>query len=624
MSALKMTNVLIWDEDGKPSVTASITILWRAFPSAHLPNIVSVPDLVELYADQIKSNYLEYVYTLGQTKIDGKLLVDHFNVHSGLNLWWSSLVSEKSNWTKSPEILNAIRVLAFSKWFESNPFSDLTLSTTDNTLASALDIWCSTRNISFTRIPSTSTPIRVKTTKSLLGFLPLPILSLLWLTRYCIKRWHLKGVGLDSWNSTQNHITFVSYLFNSPRDSITSGRFETPYWCELVQYLQNNGYSSNWLHIYISDNVLPTSLSAAKALTHINSCSNNQVHTTLDSFLSFDLVLKTLLDWLCLAIRSYNLESKINSNVSRPELWIFLKNSFTRSLLGPQAIKNALYARQFKAAVASLQPKSACFYLQENTDWESFLIQNWRLASQGKIIGVPHSSIRFWDLRYFNDNRIFRYMPHPDLIAVNGPKAKSMLVEGGYSIDQLVDVEALRYLYLSTQSLTHQSSSSFHSSSPLRLLLFGDYLERHNTSMFNLLSSLNSDLVNIISITVKPHPACPIEPTDYPQLNLNVVSSPLPSPLSSTDIALTSSLTSAALDAYCSGIRVISVIDPFQFNLSPLRGHSDVTFVSTALELEQALKKPARFVSSNASDIFHLDPQLSKWSKLLSDLRLLT
>ena len=99
------------------------------------------------------------------------------------------------------------------------------------------------------------------------------------------------------------------------------------------------------------------------------------------------------------------------------QLWILLKHSFTSSLLGPQAIKNLLYARQFNAALQSLQPQRACFYLQENTDWEPLLIQSWRLAMHGSIIGVPHSSVRFWDLRYFNDIRNLSYMPHPDLIA---------------------------------------------------------------------------------------------------------------------------------------------------------------------------------------------------------------
>ena len=100
-----------------------------------------------------------------------------------------------------------------------------------------------------------------------------------------------------------------------------------------------------------------------------------------------------------------------------------------------------------------------------------------------------------------------------------------MFVQGGYSDDQLVDVEALRYLYLSTQLQSLQSSKR---SSPLRLLLLGDYLDRHNNSMISLLSRVNSDLLDRMTITVKPHPACAIDVAANPRLNLHVVSSPLP------------------------------------------------------------------------------------------------
>ena len=108
--------------------------------------------------------------------------------------------------------------------------------------------------------------------------------------------------------------------------------------------------------------------------------------------------------------------------------------------------------------------------------------------------------------------------------------------------------------------------------------------------MLNLLSSLSSDILANLSITIKTHPACSINSFSFPKLNLKFASYSLPELLSSTDVALTSSLTTAALDAYCFGLPVITVIDPFQFNLSPLRGYTDVHFVSSSLQLEHALE----------------------------------
>ena len=133
------------------------------------------------------------------------------------------------------------------------------------------------------------------------------------------------------------------------------------------------------------------------------------------------------------------------------------------------------------------------------------------MASLGTLIGVPHTSIRFWDLRYFYDTRSFLQLPFPDLIAVNGPHAKRMFLESGYKDYQLVEVEALRYMYLSSYSSTQHLSNNSSPSRPIQLLVLGDYLPKHNQSMLNLLSSLSSDILANLSITIKTHPACSIK-----------------------------------------------------------------------------------------------------------------
>ena len=106
----------------------------------------------------------------------------------------------------------------------------------------------------------------------------------------------------------------------------------------------------------------------------------------------------------------------------------------------------------------------------ENTDWEFLFVQNWRLASLGTLIGVPHTSIRFWDLRYFYDTRSFLQLPFPDLIAVMALTPPSYVLESGYKDYQLVEVEALRYMYLSSYSSTQHLSNNSSPSRPIQLL----------------------------------------------------------------------------------------------------------------------------------------------------------
>ena len=98
----------------------------------------------------------------------------------------------------------------------------------------------------------------------------------------------------------------------------------------------------------------------------------------------------------------------------------------------------------------------------------------------------------------------------------------------------------------------------------------------------NILSDLDLKILSILDITVKPHPACKILPSLYPNLHFKITNAPISDLLSESDVAFTSSGTSAALDAYCTAVPVISVLDPNQLNLSPLRGFDDVFFVSNS------------------------------------------
>ncbi len=79
-----------------------------------------------------------------------------------------------------------------------------------------------------------------------------------------------------------------------------------------------------------------------------------------------------------------------------------------------------------------------------------------------------------------------------------------------------------------------------------------------------------------VSIIVKPHPNCPIIAEDYPNLSMKISMNSIPTLLKDCDVAYTSNVTSAAIDAYYSNIPVISVLEPGNLNMSPLRGLPNV------------------------------------------------
>ena len=155
----------------------------------------------------------------------------------------------------------------------------------------------------------------------------------------------------------------------------------------------------------------------------------------------------------------------------------------------------------------------------------------------------------------------------------------------------------------------------------MRVLVLGDYLLANTQLQMNLLVQALPSLPEGITITVKPHPACPIHPVDYPDLSMTVTMEPIAKLLAECDVAYSSAVTSAAVDAYCAGVPIVSMLDPNTLNLSPLRGCAGELFASTPEELATALTSAVTTPSTpgNQQEFFTLDPELPRWKKLILD-----
>ena len=155
----------------------------------------------------------------------------------------------------------------------------------------------------------------------------------------------------------------------------------------------------------------------------------------------------------------------------------------------------------------------------------------------------------------------------------------------------------------------------------MRVLVLGDYLFSNTQRQINLLAQAAPSLPAAMIITVKPHPACPIHAVDYPSLCMTVTMEPIAKLLAECDVAYTSAVTSAVVDAYYVGVPVVSVLDLNTLNLSPLRGCEGMLFVNTPEKLVAGLASAAstQRTRNDRNEFFTLDPQLPRWRKLILD-----
>ena len=293
------------------------------------------------------------------------------------------------------------------------------------------------------------------------------------------------------------------------------------------------------------------------------------------------------------------------------------------SLYGRTALSNLLNFNLFEEALQLLPKQKKGVYLQENQGWQFGLIQAWKAKEHGTLIGVPHSTLSFWDLRFFFNIRsytgnISKQLPRPDRVAVNGKATRNIYIQGGYPKNELVDVEALRYLYL--KSLFENKEQLRNNNSTIRLLVLGDYLVENTHYQMRILEEAYQSFSTDIKLLVKPHPNCPIISSDYPGLEMEITMESISTLLLKSNIAFTSNVTSAAIDAYCANVPVISVLNPNTLNMSPLMGVEGVEFVSGADELVKAIEKIETGQKNNRispKDVFWLDPKLPMWKKIL-------
>lgn len=312
---------------------------------------------------------------------------------------------------------------------------------------------------------------------------------------------------------------------------------------------------------------------------------------------------------------------------SQLSLWPFMRNDWQVSMRGSVAISNLLWLELFDRALRDLPHQTKGIYLSENQAWERALIHAWRKHGHGQLIAVQHSTVRFWDLRYFSDPRTVRSsapypMPQPDRTALNGKAAVDAYLAADYPKEAIVECEALRYGYLNDFRSRHSLRKV--KEGLIRVLVLGDHKASGTIKMLQLLEQATPRISARATYTVKPHPNYLVKAADYPALHLRVVTDFLSDILHNYDIAYSCNATSAAVDAYLASLPVVVMLDEAELNFSPLRGQTDVHFVGTPHELADALQVMSRSLGAkpDRKEFLFLDPDLPRWTRILSSASL--
>jgi surface carbohydrate biosynthesis protein (TIGR04326 family) len=424
-----------------------------------------------------------------------------------------------------------------------------------------------------------------------------------------------------------NEVSFFSYFDNLDNNFFKNKSYKSYYWGDISGITDLLNFRQNWTHIYIPSAICPNPKMALNAVKSFE--SKNASHDIFESNLTFEVLIKSILDYF--KIFSFGLNVKkfhilFKPQKSQLDFWLLFKNEWHESFFGKTAFENSIYLNLFEKILNTSYKKKVGIYLQENQAWEFALISTWNKYGHGKLIGFPHSAVKFWDLRYFYHNCSFNNssklkLPCPSIIAVNSAFAYKLFIETGYSSDLLFEVEALRYMSLLSDSLNFSRKNS---PCHFRILVIGDYSLNSTLELLRcLLDSLSK--INIdCQVLYKPHPNCSNIENFLNEYNILLIEEKLGDILPNCDVVFTSNNTSGAIDASILGLPVITFFDPKYLNMSPFKGSNAIDFVNSSFELSVLLLKLVNkpdLSGHSGETFFNLNNNLLGWNQLLSSCK---
>ena len=600
----------VWDSDLICRLESEQLVLWRQFvDSSHDATAVSICEIVEQNGITLRAKLLRLIFDVG-TLVTNNSKTNHV-FRSGFDYFWMTQFHSRP-YTQSAQLNNLAKTFALVELVRENQIKELVFHSDDKPLTQVISSVAASLQIELQIIRVKPTGQKVALRTKIKKRAPRPLLAILALATQLKTSVTLRSNQPNA--EFLNSISFFDYWYRFAESVGDDKKFGSQYWSDLVDHLEATNV--NWRHNLVDQHQF-SELNAAKNLLRSFNQQLNHHHQIIDSKISFKILLRTIIDHLKLVFSSMpsnKYKNLFTDPVTGVNFWPLLKREWLNSLRGYEALINCLRFNRLEAQISAMPRQKIGVYLAENQPWEMALIYLWRKHNHGKLVGVAHSTIRFWDLRLMSDTKQFSAqskMPRPDCIAVNGGLAKRSLLEAGYPESELVEVEALMYLHLATIKMQPKRNEL------MTILVATDYLESATKAQMRLLEELVTMHPNKYRILLKPHWS---QSLDNLRFDAEIVSGKkdLSQFFDQADILYCSAITSAVIDGVCAGLPVIQCLDPMSFNLSPLRENDALQTVRTSNELAAALEQIDQFKSKvSPSDFFNLDRNLPKWKNLL-------
>jgi surface carbohydrate biosynthesis protein (TIGR04326 family) len=618
-----MTSLTIWDFDELPPANSSQVALWQAFRPDDAPDgWYSMPEEVHEHRETLRAGYLTWLHEVGVCKVRGEPLVDRMAIRPGLSYWWMTIPADNSLESNSPAYV-AVRLMALAALADRLGVTSVRIVASDRPLARLLKDWAkATGRAHVTQLGSQPRLTR----ESIYRAFPFLAALRTVIGHAGIPRRVMRNPDKPPPVVGQSGICLVDYLAHFSPGAVEEGRFASNYWGPLVEMLDEVDEPVRWLH-------LSAELASKGVVNHdshlverFEEHAVRQSHDLLHRHLTWAVLFRSCRDYL--KVRRLGHTARPRSRIlfdsrSGTSLWQAFRAAFRDQYFGKTAMLNCLWLNLFEEALEHMPKQRLGIYLFENQPWELAFIDAWRKKGHGDLLGVAHSTMRFWDTRYFKDPRDLwsvageQQMPWPDKVAVNGPIMRRACDEGHYPPHRIVELEALRYLHL-----LEKGGGTEHSDAP-GILILGEYSSETQDRMLHLINLSLEQEEFAAATTYRPHPAGLPRTSRVHESVRMVQTGTIREALEGVNVVICGATSSVALEVAAMGTRVVVVGDGRGFMSGGTMSTGEPSFVTSPTQLATAVTR-ARGESrlageSQPHDIMNLDEGIARWRALAND-----
>ena len=613
MNPASPPNVLLWDRDALPPATNDYVVLWSSFNHPDpIQSSISIPEYVDEHSERLRSRFLAFVHDVGSSRSDAKTVLEHLQIRPTFSYWWLTLFASK-RWHPNSHITEAVKLIALEEVLAGINYSEISVQSENTFLQSLVGQLAHTSR----KVPN---QIAVSSSRR---FIPLHIAKHLLRASATLVRQIvvLRNVIPMSVEKAESDILVFDHLVRFDQDAARNGEFVSQYWDSLQPLLRERNQRVTWIHQFVKTIDQHSPENAQSILSNVNSRSL-QKHFLLECRPSLRVIKSTLRDYrklLNAAFKTGQIAKCFSLADSKLNLWPLFREEWFDSLVGSNAVRHLLILNTAEEVLSRTPHCKTGIYLMENQPWEIALLQAWSAAGHGRLIGLVNAPVRFWDVRYFADQRSLspkntdhiHFQPQPQEIFVNGPLSRTLLENSGIHPDQICDVEPLMYQYLQNDPSPQVVQGD-------DILVLGDFFTHQTKRIISLAvesQQLSGDRRNIL---FKPHPLNRDAWEEVLGVNFTLTNAPLSELFKLCSIVIAPSASTGALEAYCANKLVVSVLDPSTLNLTPLRGVEDAMFAKDHNELAKILMTTPKIMTRDRQQMFFTDANFSRWSRALS------